>query len=78
MAAGQLPSVSFIKPLGADNEHPGYASLLAGQQHAADLVATIQNSPYWPDTAIIITYDEHGGRWDHVPPPVMVAGASRP
>ncbi|MBV8713579.1 MAG: acid phosphatase [Chloroflexi bacterium] len=71
VAAGQLPAVTFIKPLGADNEHPGYATLTNGQQHVADLVSTIQNSPYWQDTAIIITYDEHGGRWDHVPPPVV-------
>jgi phospholipase C len=66
-----LPAVSFIKPLGADNEHPGYATELNGQQHVADLVKTIQDSPYWNDTAIIITYDEHGGRWDHVAPPVV-------
>ena len=71
VAGGQLPAVSFIKPLGPDNEHPGYAPLLAGQQHVADLVAAIQNSPYWQDTAILITYDENGGRWDHVPPPVI-------
>jgi phospholipase C len=69
--SGNLPSVTFIKPLGPNNEHPGYATLLSGQQHAADLVTAIQNSPYWQDTAIIITYDEHGGRWDHVPPPVI-------
>jgi phospholipase C len=36
-----------------------------------DLVSAIQNSLYWQDTAIIITYDEHGGRWDHVAPPVI-------
>jgi acid phosphatase len=66
-----LPAVSFIKPLGADNEHPGYATELNGQQHVADLVSTLQSSPYWNDTAIIITYDEHGGRWDHVAPPVV-------
>jgi phospholipase C len=71
VAAGELPSVTFIKPLGNDNEHPGYATLLNGQQHVVDLVSAIQNSPYWQDTAIIITYDEHGGRWDHVPPPVI-------
>ena len=68
---GNLPAVTFIKPLGANNEHPRYATLLNGQQHVADLVAAIQNSPYWQDTAIIITYDEHGGRWDHVAPPVI-------
>jgi phospholipase C len=44
---------------------------MAGQQHVADLVAAIQSSPYWKDSAIIITYDENGGRWDHVAPPVV-------
>jgi phospholipase C len=69
--SGQLPAVTFIKPLGPNNEHPGYATLLSGQTHVADLVGAIQNSKYWNDTAIIITYDEHGGRWDHVPPPAI-------
>jgi len=67
--AGTLPAVSFVKPLGTDNEHPGYAALAAGQQHVADLVAAVQASTAWPTTAIVITYDENGGRWDHVPPP---------
>jgi phospholipase C len=71
LTTNDLPAVSFIKPLGPDNEHPGYASLLQGQQHVADLVKAVQNSPYWADTAIIITYDEHGGRWDHVAPPIV-------
>jgi phospholipase C len=71
LAAGQLPAVAFVKPLGPDNEHPGYAALNAGQQHVADLVSAIQASPVWSDTAIIITYDEYGGRWDHVPPPTI-------
>lgn len=66
---GELPAVAFVKPLGADNEHPGYAALQRGQQHVAELVAAIRQSPLWKDTAIIITYDEHGGRWDHVAPP---------
>jgi phospholipase C len=68
---GTLPSVSFIKPLGPDNEHPGYASLLQGQQHVADIVGAVQASPYWNDSMIIVTYDEHGGSWDHVAPPVV-------
>ncbi|MBV8817384.1 MAG: alkaline phosphatase D family protein [Acidobacteriaceae bacterium] len=66
-----LPAVSFVKFLGPDNEHPGYASLQQGQQHVADLVAAVQANPaLWAHTAIIVTYDEHGGRWDHVQPPV--------
>jgi phospholipase C len=35
----------------------------------AELVRAIMASAYWKDTAIVITYDENGGRWDHVPPP---------
>jgi phospholipase C len=69
--AGDLPAVAFVKPLGEDNEHPGYASLAQGQQHVADLVAAIQASPAWKNTAIFITYDENGGRWDHAAPPVI-------
>lgn len=65
-----LPSVVFIKPLGPNNEHPGYADLLQGQQHVADLVSAVQQSAYWNETLIVVTYDEHGGRWDHVAPPL--------
>jgi phospholipase C len=64
-----LPAVTFIKPLGPNNEHPGYADLLQGQQHVADIVQAVQNSGYWEHALIIVTYDEHGGRWDHVSPP---------
>jgi len=42
---------------------------LQSQQHVADLVNEVKNSPYWADSAIIITYDENGGFWDHVAPP---------
>ncbi len=69
LTTNSLPAVSFVKPLGPDNEHPGYASLVQGQQHIADLVNAVQNSPFWKDTAIVITYDEFGGRFDHVAPP---------
>ncbi len=68
--SGKMPAVSFVKPLGPDNEHPGYADLLRGQQHVIELVASVMQSRAWADTAIIITYDENGGRWDHVAPPV--------
>jgi acid phosphatase len=71
IASGNLPYVSFIKPLGPNNEHPGYADLVTGQQHVADLVNALRNSPYWGSTAIVITYDENGGRWDHVAPPEL-------
>lgn len=74
VAGGTLPAVTFIKPLGPDNEHPGYAALFRGQQHVAALVSAIQQSPFWKNSVIIITYDENGGRWDHVTPPMMPDG----
>jgi phospholipase C len=70
VANNTLPAVCFIKPLGPDNEHPGYASLMQGQLHVSNIVAAVQSNPaLWAHTAIIVTYDEHGGRWDHVAPP---------
>jgi phospholipase C len=68
---GTLPAVSFFKPIGLDNEHPSYTTVARGQEHLMQLVSAIQASPYWPTTAIIITYDENGGAWDHVAPPVV-------
>lgn len=69
-----LPPVTFIKPLGPDNEHPGYASVARGQQHVADLVNAVQRSKAWKNSVIIVTYDENGGRWDHVTPPARRDG----
>ena len=66
---GELPQVAFYKPQGTLNEHPGYADMLSGDQHIAELVAKIKASPLWASTAIIVTYDENGGFWDHVAPP---------
>jgi phospholipase C len=71
MAAGTLPAVSFVKPNGPLNEHPGYTDLLSGQRHVERMIRAIMASPAWPRAAIIVTYDENGGRWDHVAPPVV-------
>ncbi len=66
---GSLPAVAFYKPIGRDNEHPGYTDLVAGDEHLADVVARLRASPNWPDMLIIVTADENGGFWDHVAPP---------
>jgi acid phosphatase len=65
-----LPAVVFYKPQGSHNEHPGYTDVLNGDKHIAELIGKIQASPAWSSTLIIVTYDENGGFWDHVPPPV--------
>jgi phospholipase C len=66
---GKLPQVSFYKPPGKLNEHPGYANVMQGDIHLADIVAKLKASPQWKHMAIIITYDENGGFWDHAAPP---------
>jgi acid phosphatase len=67
--AGTLPAVAFVKPDGIDNEHPNYTNVIAGEAHVRALIDAVRNGPNWADTAIIITYDEGGGFWDHVAPP---------
>jgi acid phosphatase len=66
---GQLPQVTFYKPQGNLNEHPGYASALSGDEHIADVIARLEKSPQWPHMLVLVTYDENGGFWDHVAPP---------
>jgi phospholipase C len=66
---GTLPTVSFVKPYGAENEHPGYASEPNGSDHLVDLLKAVENGPDAKDTLVVVTYDEFGGQWDHVPPP---------
>ncbi len=65
----KLNSVSFIKPIGLENEHPGYTSENRGSDHLVDLLTMINKSACKRDTMVVVTYDEFGGQWDHVAPP---------
>ncbi len=65
----KLNSVSFVKPIGLENEHPGYTSESEGSNHLVKLLQSIQNSSCRKDTMVVVTYDEFGGQWDHVTPP---------
>ena len=62
----RLKPVSIIKPIGAENEHPGYTNVTSGSTHLVDLLSSIQNSRCAKDTMVVVTYDEFGGQWDHV------------
>ena len=66
---GTLPAVSFYKPEGVVNEHPSYSDLAAGDEHIDKLLTRLRASPQWSKMVVIVTYDENGGFWDHVPPP---------
>jgi len=66
---GTLPPVTFYKPSGIVDEHPGYTDVLSGDRHIAALVRQLQESPQWQSMVVIVAYDENGGFWDHVAPP---------
>ncbi len=69
ISKGVLPPVVFYKPQGNLNQHPGYTDVMSGDAHIADLIAKLQASPQWKHMAIVVTYDENGGFFDHVAPP---------
>jgi acid phosphatase len=66
---GTLPQVVFYKPQGSLNQHPGYTDVMSGDAHVAEVIAKLKTSPQWGHMAIIVTYDENGGFFDHVAPP---------
>jgi len=68
---GTLPAVSFVKPIGLENEHPGQSTIKGGESHAVELINAVLNGPNAKNTVIILTYDENGGFWDHIAPPVI-------
>ena len=65
----RLNQVSFVKPVGLENEHPGYTSESRGSDHLIDLLSAINGSACRKDTMVVVTYDEFGGQWDHAAPP---------
>jgi phospholipase C len=65
----RIEEVSFIKPVGAENEHPGYASATAGSTDLVELLGAIEGGRCAFDAMVIVTYDEFGGQRDHVTPP---------
>jgi phospholipase C len=70
-ANGTLPSYSFLEPSWGskgNSQHPNYDVAL-GEQLIHDVYEALRNSPQWNQTLLIVTYDEHGGCYDHVPPP---------
>ena len=75
LAQGTLPAVAFWKPVGAEDQHPGYAELVKGDRKVDEVIKKIEASPLWKDMVIIITYDENGGYWDHVAPRASTIGA---
>lgn len=75
--AGKLPPFTFLEPSWestGNSQHPNYDVAL-GEQLIHDVYYAVRNGPAWSQTLLIVTYDEHGGCYDHVPPPT---GATPP
>jgi phospholipase C len=78
-----LPQVSFVDPnfgffsRSAENDEHPPADIQRGQAFLSQLVNAVRNGPYWKDSIIFITYDEHGGFYDHVKPPRAPQGGTR-
>jgi phospholipase C len=67
--AGTLPAFSVIDPdFAANDDHPNH-DIMRGQAFVASIYKALTESPQWSRCLFVITYDEHGGFYDHVPPP---------
>src|SRR6266545_147118 len=67
--AGTLPHVALYKPVGRNTQHPSYTDVATGDRHIAGVLERLRKSPQWDRMVVVVTYDENGGYWDHVPPP---------
>lgn len=68
-AAGRLPAVVYIDPaFGSNDDHPPVHPI-RGQELIAAVYTALAKSPIWENCLLVVTYDEHGGYADHVPPP---------
>jgi phospholipase C len=65
----RLPAVSWLVPPPSVNDHPASGSLCQGENWTVDRLNVLMKSPYWRHTAVILTWDDFGGFYDHVPPP---------
>jgi phospholipase C len=77
LAGGHLPAVSFVKAKAYQDGHAGmtYSNPIDEQDHLVRVVNAVMHSHYWRDTAIVISYDDSDGWYDHVAPPRVMGSA---
>jgi phospholipase C len=76
LEADNLPEVSFLKPSAYEDGHPGYSDPLDEQRYIVETVNAIERSPEWSSTAVIVSWDDSDGWYDHVMPPIVRASTS--
>ncbi|HEY2505983.1 MAG TPA: alkaline phosphatase family protein [Streptosporangiaceae bacterium] len=67
----QLPAVSYVKAPAYEDAHPGYSDPIDEQRFDVDTINAIEQSKYWSSTAIVITYDDSDGWYDHQAPKIV-------
>jgi phospholipase C len=75
LSSGNLPAVSFLKAAGYQDGHAGYSDPIDEQNFLASTINSIERSRYWHDTAVVISYDDSDGWYDHVMPPIINSSA---
>ena len=76
LKAGNLPAVSFLKAPAFEDGHAGYSDPLLEQQFLVNTINAIQESPFWGSTAIIVSYDDSDGWYDHQMSPIVNSSAA--
>jgi phospholipase C len=71
LQAGNFPAVNFLKAPAYQDGHAGYSDPLDEQVFLVNTINTLQRSPFWKDTAVIIMYDDSDGWYDHQMPPIV-------
>jgi phospholipase C len=71
LSDGNMPSVSYLKPPAYQNGHPGNSDPIDEQHFVVAAINQIEKSKYWDSTAIVITYDDSDGWYDHVAPKIV-------
>jgi phospholipase C len=75
LAAGHMPDVSFLKAPAYEDGHAGYSDPIDEQHFLVKTINAIEKSKFWPHTAIMITYDDSDGWYDHQMPPIVNSSA---
>jgi phospholipase C len=78
VGAGRLPQFTFIDPNYTTTSQENPQDVQVGEQFIAQVVKALMRAPTWRHTALFITWDEHGGYYDHVPPPRAIKPDSVP
>jgi phospholipase C len=71
LQAGNFPAISYLKAPGYQDGHPGYSDPIDEQNFIKQVITAVQASPDWDTTAIVITYDDSDGWYDHQAPPIV-------